>query len=531
MVGSGWSFGFAAGRLMNWKHYLLFFVLGAILMVGLGIIQKAPGYMDAEYYYSMGLRIANDKVLTEPFVWNFLFDQRALPHPGFTYWQPLPALIAAGGLFIFGGSGFLSAKILFLLAYSFVPVITSSLAWKLTEKKEISILAGVFALFPVFYSPFIGVTDSFGLMMFLGGVYLIAHEKRDKKRYVVLLGLASGLIHLARAEGLIWLGLGLLSCILEKDDRVTRIVLLMSGYFLVMGPWFVRNLIDLGEFLPSGTGRMFWLTEYNDLFVFQPESLNFGTWRDQGAIKILNNILQATTANLKTMIFVQGQLIMAPLAFYGFWNLRKEKTIQIGGTIFLAIISIMTVVFPFAGGRGGFFHAGAGIQPLIWVMSAMGFDLLIEVAVKRRNWHKHRAFAAFGSSLALVFLLATGYIFYSRVYGEESQDMAWTSSERVAVEIAAELDELDIPDSTLVMINNPPGFYSATGRSSIVIPSGSIDSIVQAAGEFGAKVLILEANHAAQLDDLYDNPSGTTQLNWIHSSDGIHYFLIPKNES
>ena len=51
--------------------------------------------MDAEYYYGMGLRIAQQGVLTEPFLWNYLHPVNGLPHPGFTYWMPLPAFLAA----------------------------------------------------------------------------------------------------------------------------------------------------------------------------------------------------------------------------------------------------------------------------------------------------------------------------------------------------------------------------------------------------------------------------------------------------
>jgi hypothetical protein len=511
---------------MNWKYYLGISILGLTLVICLGLLQAAPGYMDAEYYYSMGLRIAKEELLTEPFVWNYLFEDSVLPHPGFTYWQPLPALVAAGGLMITGGSGFLSAKILFLLAYSLVPALVSFLSWELTQKRNISILAGFLALFPVFYSPFIVTTDSFGLMMIFGGIFFVAHKKRKDKRYIFLLGLASGLIHLSRADGLIWFGLGLLGCVLEEEDWGRNTLGFLLGYILIMGPWFLRNIIEFGELIPSGASRMFWLTEYNDIFDFHPKSLNFVSWKAQGIERILGNIFQAISANLKTAIFVQGQLFFAPLAVYGFWSRRKDKSVRLAILFYITIFGLMSVIFPFAGARGGFFHSGAGIQPMIWVMAAFGFGQLIDLGVKKRDWQETRAFTAFGAGMVLVFLVATGYIFFTRVYGENGQDAAWIKSERDAVRVAAVLEELDISDSSLVMINNPPGFFAATGRSSIVIPNGPVESLIEAAKEFGADILVLEANHSPQLDDLYNHPSESDQLKLIHSENGVHYFLV-----
>ena len=81
---------------MNWKGYITAFLAGILVFSLYSFIQSAPGYMDAEYYYSMGLRIAKSKTFTEPFLGNYLHSLREIPYPGFTYVMPMPAFIAVG---------------------------------------------------------------------------------------------------------------------------------------------------------------------------------------------------------------------------------------------------------------------------------------------------------------------------------------------------------------------------------------------------------------------------------------------------
>jgi hypothetical protein len=47
------------------------------------------------------------------------------------------------------------------------------------------------------------------------------------------------------------------------------------------------------------------------------------------------------------------------------------------------LLFVMTIVFPFAGARGSFFHAGAAFQPYWWVMAPIGLNMVIKAARKR----------------------------------------------------------------------------------------------------------------------------------------------------
>ena len=511
---------------MKWREYLTAFFAGILIYSLYAYFQSAPGYMDAEYYFSMGLRIANSKTFSEPFLWNYLHTLREIPHPGFTYWMPLPAIIAAASMCLTGFMNFAGAKVGSILIAGFIPVVTLKIAFDLSNKRSTSILASALALVPIFYSPFLGTTDSFGLMMVLGGLFVIGITNNKEGKFLIFLGILAGLIHLTRADGLLWLGIAGLVAVEKPDEMIKRIGLVGAGYFLVMGPWMIRNWISIGELLPAGTSKMFWMIEYNDLFVYEPSSISFGVWLQQGWPVILSNIGRALLDNLKTLIFVQGQVFLAPLICIGFWIHKKKIRVWGPLTALGLILIVMSTVFPFAGQRGGYLHSSAALQPLMWALAANGFEKIIDTGVKKRAWVQRRATLIFGTTLFVLLAGATGFIYSDRVIGDNLAQPHWNQSFQAAIGIGLLLDDLGADQSESVMINNPPGLYAATGRQSIVIPNGDIDTIIEAANEFGTRYLVLEINHPIGLDELYQNPRSSGDLEYLTTEDDAHYFRI-----
>lgn len=511
---------------MNWKYYIAAFFLGISIFTLYALLQTTPGYMDAEYYYSMGLRIAREGTLSEPFLWNYLHPVREVPHPGFTYWMPLPAFVAASGMALTGLVNFMGAKIGSIIIAGFIPVITMKLTYDLSGKRSTAFLAGAFALVPVFYSPFFGTTDSFGLMMVLGGLFVLTIRNNGKKEYLVLLGLLAGLIHLTRADGFVWLAIACLIALQSTDNWHRRIGMVLTGYIIFMGPWLIRNWISLGELLPSGTTNIFWMTEYNDLFAYQPSKIKFENWIQQGWPVLISNVVGAFIANLKTVLFVQGQILLAPLIGIGYWKYKKEISVWGAITGLGLIFIVMTVIFPFAGQRGGFLHSGAALQPLLWALAGCGFDKLIDIGVEKRGWETGKATLLFGVSLFFVLACATGFVYSDRVIGGDLQYPQWNRSFQTSLEISHAVEEIGAEQSDLLMINNPPGLYAATGRQSIVIPNGDIKTVLEAANEFNLKYLVLEVNHPAELNELYQNPTSVGALEYILTRAEIHYFRI-----
>jgi hypothetical protein len=100
------------------------FGLGLLVYGCMMALQHTPGYMDAEYYYVGGRLLAEGRGFWEPFLWNYLDDPMALPHPAFTYWMPLPALVAMLGMRLMGSVAFVWARLPFMvLAALTVPLL------------------------------------------------------------------------------------------------------------------------------------------------------------------------------------------------------------------------------------------------------------------------------------------------------------------------------------------------------------------------------------------------------------------------
>lgn len=515
---------------MNWKIYITAFVIGILVFSVYAFFQSAPGYMDAEYYYSMGLRIANNRTFSEPFLWNYLHPIREVPHPGFTYWMPMPALLAAASMAISGLFNFAGAKISSVFIAGFIPVLTMKIGFDLTNKKSVAYLSGATSLVPIFYSPFLGTTDSIGLMMVLGSLFVINAKNNTNKLNLFFLGLLAGLMHLTRADGLIWLSVAVFIAVIKSKNRYQQISIVLLGYLIAMAPWFFRNWTTMGELLPAGTSRVFWMTGYNDLFTLHPDSLNIEKWLQQSWLTIGENIAGAFLGNLNTLLFVQGQIFLFPLIMIGFWIYKKKIEVWSSVAGLGLIFLVMTIVFPFAGQRGGFLHSGAALQPLFWALAGSGFDKLMDIGVQKREWGKERANLMFGISLFILLACATGFIYATRVIGDDLQNPKWNSSYLTAQEIGYMLDKTGAEQTDLIMINNPPGLYAAVTRQAVVIPNGGIDEILEAAHEFDVKYLVLEFNHPDGLDEIYQEPKTQPGLELIESYNGIHYYKILNRE-
>jgi hypothetical protein len=507
--------------------YAGFTVASLIILVALASIQTAPGYMDAEYYYGMGLRIANIQGFSEPFLWNYLSDVDSIPHPGFTYWMPMPALISAAGIWISGLHSFVGGKVIHVLLGALIPGLAVAVTHQLTKDKTAAALAGLLALFPVFYNAFLVTTDSFGIIMILGGVFYLLTRRREKVSHLLGLGIVSGLIHLSRADGLLWLLAGIYITISGREKRVKGTLSVVAGYLVIMASWFARNYVNLGQLMPAGLSSTFWLSEYNDIFIFSTSELTVQNWLSLGLNTILSNYLDAGLSNLSTAILVQGQIILMPLICVGAWKHRRDRGIQAAFLVWIGIFLVMSVVFPFAGMRGGFLHSSAAFQTLVWGLAASGFFVVIEWGVQRRNWEKSKAGFVFGGLLVVMIAIAAFFVFADRVIGGDIENPVWNQSQSQAKQVAMCLEGYSLTEDELVMINNPPGYFVASGSSSIVIPNGGVDEVLTAAEKYGAQLLVLEVNHPRGLRDLFNEPESEERLTYLETCSGALIFRLP----
>jgi hypothetical protein len=126
-------------------------------------------------------------------------------------------------------------------------------------------------------------------------------------------------------------------------------------------------------------------------------------------------------------------------------------------------------------------------------------------------------------------LLALGLSIYAvnvRVIGADAPQPVWNASAERYVGLADRLRELGIGADSIVMVNNPPGFVLASGNPAIVIPNGGVSESLRAGQQFGAAVLLLEANHPAGWDEIYAQPHMLGSLRLVETYEGTHVFFL-----
>jgi hypothetical protein len=519
---------------MNWRAYLLLALMG-LLVVGLvAALQSTPGYMDADYYYATGMQLVEGHGFTEPFLWNYLDDPNGLPHPSHAYWMPLASLMVAVGALIFGPGSWLASRVGFLLVASLLPPLTAAVAWSFTSRRDLSLTSGLLAIFPAFYLVFLPTTDTFGLYMLFGGLFFLVLGRKTSRLNPFLLGLLAGAMHLTRADGLLWLLIAIFSVVyiypVNSQHRVLAIIqslfLTLLGYLLVMTPWFIRNHSVFGALLAPGGSRMLWLTTYDQLFAYPASQITSAAWWQSGLEAMLRIRTWALGVNLANALSVQWEVFLVPLVGLGLWYLRKDRRIHVVVVAWSLTLIAMTVAFPFAGARGGYFHSGAAVQTIWWVLAPIGLERIIAFGNRKRGWVINQAGRLFRFSMIIMTVALTIILIYGRVI-KGSSGRGWSQEETAYRQMSNLLIVNGMSSGDVVMVANPPGFFLASGNPAIALPDGDLQTLNTVAERYKAKFAILEdGSTPAGLVDVYNHPVNQANLTYLGRAFGAQFYAF-----
>jgi hypothetical protein len=521
---------------MNWRHYIILFAVGLIVPFTISRFQSLPGYMDADYYYAGGIQLATGKGFNEPYLWNYLDNPQSLPHPSHTYWMPLASIVSAAGMWISGQTGYESGRLPFILLSACVPLLTAALAFSLSRKTLLAMVSGLLSVFALYYSPFMPVPDNYAIFMLSGGTFLLL-APRPQKWIPIALGALAGLMTLARSDGLLWLGLAGLTVMWKsqiKEDGVRNTfkewfrlivpagMLAVVGYLLIMGPWHLRNIDLFGSFLAPGGGRLLWLENYNQTFIYPAELITREGFLKAGWDAAIQDRLAAFGSNFGNAIGAQGELFLLPFIIIGLWHLRNDVRTKITITGWLLLLAVMTIIFPFAGSRGSFFHSGAAFQPYWWAVAPLGLDAVVTLGYEKKKITDPNLRIVTQISLVLIAFIATAYLVFGHTIegGGKKEDRIYPSVEQ-------KLLDNGISPTDVVIVRNPPGYFISTSRSAIVLPFGGESAILAVAKKFHARYLIIEKDGTyAAIQKLYDEPQSNPSFKYIGEVDGARLYQI-----
>lgn len=505
---------------MSRKTYFILFLSGLILPIIIAQFQSKPGYLDSEYYYAGGIQLATGNGFNEPYLWNYLDGTTSLPHPSHTYWMPLASIISAIPMWLFNNTSYAIARIPFIIIAGLIVPITAYLAYLFSKRKDMAIISGLLAIFSVYHAPFVGVTDNFSLFMLFGGLYFIVVTKlledSTQKKYWLALGILSGFLSLSRSDGLLYLGITFLFILINikkisdpsnsltssLQSLISNSLLAFLGFLIIMSPWYARNYKEFGTLMSPGGSRALWLQNYDQTFIYPPEALSKESFLEYGWENIWNDRLWAINNNLQSGFAAHGGIILFPFIIAGILYFRKDVRVKLAVIAWLILFFVMTFLFPFAGVRGAFFHAGAALQPMWWVLAPLGLDSIL-ASLRKRNWGDERGRIIFTSSFVLVTIILTFFVVYIRVF-----QLGWGEGETDYVQVEQVLQENNIQPQDVVIVWDAPLYYLDTNRSAISIPYGGFDSILVVSNQFNAQYLILEPEAAlGELKKLLDTPN------------------------
>jgi hypothetical protein len=252
---------------------------------------------------------------------------------------------------------------------------------------------------------------------------------------------------------------------------------LTFGYLLVMTPWLVRNVNELGAPLPAGGLQGIWFTEYDDIFTY-PFNASPQIFFADGLSLLLQSRWTALTHNLMRFVAEQGMIILAPLMLIGLWQRRRDPFLRAFGIYALGLFVAMTFVFPYPGYRGGLFHSAAALVPFWAALGVCGLDQAVEwVARRRRHWNARTAKMVFSVGL-VIFAIA----------------LSLAIIKPAAVTVAPMYTELTqrLPAGARVMINDPSALYYFTGFGGVALPNSAPEMILDIAQRYHIQYLVLE---------------------------------------
>jgi hypothetical protein len=506
---------------MKKKHYILIYGISLTFFLVVGLLQKTAGYMDASYYYATGRQLALGKGAVEPFLWNYLNDPQVLPSPAFTYWMPLSALLAALGMWVGNTDSFLAARFPFIALSALIPCLSVFFVSRITNRRIYAALATTFGLLCGSYLPYLTITDSFTPVFILGAIYLLIANRvfnteepiKHKKLSYLLLGIIAGLLHLTRADGILWLGAGFLVLVFVSTKSgvknnyakgyLIEILLLMVGYLCVMSGWFIRNLTLFGSIFPVGSNLAMLFTRYDDLFMYPASSLTFDRMLETGLSEMIRVRGRAFLTNLETLVGVAGNVVLLPFMVIGGWKERKNKLTQFVLIMLALLFVLMALVFPFAGYRGGFFHSISAFQIYLWVLAIIGIEATVHWSVRNLKWVEAKARTLFFVVLVLGIAAMTGIFYINKV---QPFSGGWDQSYSNYHQLDTELQEIAGNDNFRVMINDSPGYYSATNREAMQLSSGTIQDVSGLLDRFDIDFLIIDKDVPDNLRSLYETP-------------------------
>lgn len=512
-----------------------------------------PTYMDAFYYTTNGQRLATGHGFTELVIWQFLDDPSGFPTPSHTYWMPLPSIMTAAGYKLI--DSFTGAQLPFWLLGGLLPVLAYAISWQLYKQRWRAWVAALFTAIGGYYaaiqiqpSTFTPFAWSGALCLFALGLATLPKQPtegilpfsgwtstRKRRLWWFIAGFTAGLAHLTRADGIMLLVVGLFIWAIEvwhwsrnfrqhhygmlhgKLGPWLHLLLLLLGYFLVMGWWFIRNWTILGSPMSMTGTQTIFLTTYADLFAYGRASSLAG-FIDWGWQNILRSRLEGIWLGVKIYLALPGFIFLVPFILFAMvdsWR-RPVGRRLVRPIVAYTVLQFFTlvIVFTYPGMHGSLLHSSVALWPWTSTLATAGISLTVDWAAARLpHWQPERAKRNFSALFLIMALILTLYVSRHRETPSEDPEMFRRIGDAVS-------------PTSVVMISNPPQMHYYTGLLALSVPNEQVEVVLQAADRYGVTHLVLNENRPLPLDNLYQNEIRHPRLHLVLAFDEVKLYEV-----
>ena len=113
-----------------------------------------------------------------------------------------------------------------------------------------------------------------------------------------------------------------------------------------------------------------------------------------------------------------------------------------------------------------------------------------------------------------------------KLNSSDSAGVPWNESLDNIRSSNQEIVQLTGDQDSVIMVNDPPGYWLATGRRAVVIPSDSLESLQTAATKFDVRFVIIEQDNRKILEELTLKPALAQRLNLISGNEETAIYEI-----
>lgn len=467
-----------------------------------------PGIADSNHYYNLALNLADGRGFVIDYIWQYHNPPEDVTHP-IDYWMPLPAIPPAMMLAFFPDNLFAAlipsvmiGTLLAVLAY------TAAALMQLNKSARLLAMLGVVFL-PEFVLNSARTDTTLLYVTFISISSLSFHYGLvSNPRWLLLAGIAAGLAHLSRQDGIVMIPAMLLALFiywkLSDEPLPYRWLLLIPlGWLIVLAPWILRNFELYGVLLPSGASRTLFMTSFIDQFTYQRE-LTLEHYLAWGIPNILSNMATMALANIKTMYTLPGVgLPLTALIGISAMLWRRDKTrglvLVLPFCMVLGLFSFYSFLTPFHTMGGSFKKSYMLVIPFLSALSA--YAIWTFIRPKAVAYAFGMLIAAFG--LLNSFDLVRLDFAVARQFNQSVIDLS------PILDAAGDVNG----DGEIIVMTQDPYILNLHGYRALMLPSDPRDMILDAAYRYNVDYILLPAARES-LDSLYNQQESDPRLRW-----------------